>query len=238
MSLSIITAAYLRKDIFELFCLSMDRLRKDSGININVVCCGQLMHERLCKKHDIEFLLEPCNRLGWKFQGAISTAQKYNDDAVMILGSDDIIDINTLKELHSAATEENDIVAGINDLYFFSVTHGTASQLLYYHQPHMLGPCRTISRSVLDNLKWVLWNGNTRSGLDYMASEAINKVRHKDVVIPGLMCVDVKSRTNLNSFDFWSRKELDQVDNQKFYDILSDKELTLLHKIIKQNSRL
>lgn len=234
MSLSIITAAHLRKDIFALFCLSIERLRAASDFDIRVVCVGEDMHASLADKHDIEFYTSSFKEIGYKFQLALNNARLHNSKAVMILGSDDILDTDTFHKLYYTALENN-VVAGINQCYFYSTTHPGINQLLLFKPGRMIGPGRTINRSVLDSLDWKLWNKSDRFGLDSKAEIRIKTVPHEFIVVEDGICVDVKGGINMNSFAFWLRKRLPHEDNNVFWNILSEKEANLLREILSNN---
>lgn len=233
MKISIITASHLRKNVLKLFFLSMDRLRNESGIDIDVICVGDQDQKTMADKHDIHFIPMPNKPVSRKFQKALTTAKSYSPDGVLILGSDDIISTQTINNLSSGLDEVD--VSGLSLIYFYSTLPDTAGMLLEMQRGYMFGAGKMIGGELLNKLNWVLWEKDANFGLDGMAIKRMQAIPYTHTISCGTL-VDVKSRINMNKFSFWQKK-LYSVDPYIFLDILSERERQQL-EIIKSREVL
>lgn len=230
MSLAIITASYLRPKILRLFCLSMDRIRKESEFKIDVVCVGDKDHKEMLEKHNIIFAYKPNHPVSYKFQKALSIARTLNPKAVMILGSDDIVSTEYVRRAYKWIEMGEDVV-GLSTLYFYSTLPDTSGELLRLDKwGRMLGAGKTLSDNLLNSIDWTLWDAPKNSGLDAMASK---RIPGGGTIIDEVL-VDVKSKTNINKYSL-RKSKLQNVNPEIFYDILSEEELNQLKSVINLN---
>ncbi len=214
----------------------MNRLRKDSGLNIHVICTGDKDQAKIAEKFDIEFIPMPNKPVSRKFQRSLTRASTYNPNSVLILGSDDIISTQTVINLHDIISGKPPVyagsyVGGLSMIYFYSTVPETAGQLLCLERGGVFGAGKIVSNHILAKLDYMLWNKDKNYALDAMAQKRIDTITPISSVANGIL-VDVKTKINMNKFSLWKNK-LNNVDPNIFYDILSKEEKVQLDVIIK-----
>lgn len=234
MHICIITANHLRRQVLELFCLSMDRIRKDSNLDIHVICATDRDQAQILSEHKIEHIPMYNKPVANKFQSALTRAKHYSPECVMILGSDDVIETNAVVNAYNVIKSGCD-VAGKREIYFYSTSPGTAGMLLKHTSRMLFGAGKVVGAGLLDKIDWTLWHVPANSGLDMLAIHNINQIEHTESEYEGML-VDVKTRTNLNRFDFWKNKNLEKVDENIFLTFVSEQERSQLKAIIKRQT--
>lgn len=104
--------------------------------------------------------------LSWKFQTALNTAQDYNPDIVIVIGSDNYFDTNFLKTTIDLLSKYDH--TGIKDSYMRQWKTGEHFYFKGYGQerkePHGTG--RAFTKQALNKLSWILWHNPINKGLD------------------------------------------------------------------------
>lgn len=135
------------------------------------------------------------NPISYKWQHALDMAKGIDFDSVVILGSDDYVDENFIRFIEENAPKYDFI--GFKDIYFeqddktFYWGGYTNSRM---GEP--IGAGRTISRRLLDEMDWDLWDRPANSGLDFMAWNNIKMYDFTKLITTlkenGLYMADVK----------------------------------------------
>lgn len=228
----IITCNYNRPNILDLWGASMDRLRKDIGINFPAICMSEKEDAAICYKHNIIHVIHENKPVSRKFNKAMLMMKDLNVDYVIILGSDDIMASDTLKEIFEMMKVGYDLI-GVNSIYFFATNTMFKGELRLLHGTKMLGVGKTISSSVLDKIGWKPWGVDKNWGLDAMVNQTVMQHVKSQKLLSFTKIVDVKSNINLNKATFWMNKLKDKRDPNEFYSFLSEGEKRILEKIMQ-----
>ena len=230
-SLGIITINYNRPKVLELWCSQIRRLRNELGIFFPAVVVSEMSDVSICNPYFVHHISYENKPVTNKFNRAFKYMQSLDVDSVMILGSDDIISTELMKNTLTEVDKGIDLI-GVNTLYFYCGQGTNKGKMVKLERPYMspfLGVAKTVSKKVLDQCDWTLWNTEKNWGMDAIASKTIAKYAETRAQVEG-MVVDVKTTINLNSFRvFGERKPV--VPAEEFYKILSEEELKLLHAL-------
>ena len=151
--------------------------------------------------HYIEVENEP---LTMKYNSMMKYSKKLNPDAVVLLGSDDIICENIVKFYIDLVKNKESNVVGFNDLYFYLSEYGT---LHHYKSPYQhFGAGRFYPKSVLELTNYNGWEYHKNKGCDAENQRYLESfnVKFRSIYlsdIDGFM-VDVKSNFNITSKNF------------------------------------
>ena len=230
MKFGIVTINYRRQEILKLFCKSMARLRKDTGIDFPVVCVSEEADKKLCEKHNIHHITQGNYPVSRKWNTGSRYMRDIGCDYIVITGSDDIISTDLFKKL-IVQMEKGISFIGLQEIYFFG-TYGRLKNRLYHVKFNsVIGVCRVIHRSVLDKVDWKLCNVDKNFGMDGIMLKNIRPHITTRAIVDG-MVVDVKSAINLNSITFWATKARGvTLPNDTFYNILSEEEIKVLNTL-------
>jgi hypothetical protein len=229
--LGIITINHNRPQVLKLWCASIKRLRKETDTFIPAVVVSGVEDKDICHGYNIGHITFPNKPCTAKWNRAFEFMRSMSMDAVMILGSDDIVSTALLRNTYTRMEEDIDVM-GVNSFYFYCGQGVDRGKLVLLNRPNknsFLGIAKTVSKRVLDQCDWVLWDQERNWGMDAIANRTINKYAKTKAEVGG-MVVDVKTRVNLNSFRLWSQR-LPKVNPQEFYKILSEEELNILKSL-------
>ncbi len=230
-TLGIITASYRRPKILELWCASIERIRRELPLNIHLstVVVSGIEDRRICDKYNILHI--NCNNhpVSDKFNKGMEYMGKTNVDYVMISGSDDIFSTDTIKKI-MAKMEEGYHVIGLNSIYFYSTDGIYKEKLCCLKGQRMLGVGKTISKEVLEKVDYRPWHKDKSWNLDALVIQSIAPYASSYSILSDTVVVDCKSKFNLNKASFWFKK-LPEIDPNIFYDILGEEEKQILKTI-------
>jgi len=237
MNTGIITISHNRPNVLRLWCAQIKRLRERLETYIPAVVVSDEADKCICNEYKVWHITQQNDPATEKFNRAFKYMQSQNVDAVMTLGSDDIISCGfytkTLAELDKGAD-----YVGTRVFYFYCGQGLERGKMVKLDTPQTKGIGRTVTKVILDQCDWRLWwddkwdnpdykgKKERNSGMDAVATYNIVKYAKKKAIIEDII-VDVKTRQNLNSFKIWS-KRLPQVDPQMFYDVISEEEKQIL----------
>jgi len=225
MTLGIITISHNRPQILKLWVCQIKRLRNELDMFIPAVVVSDEADKSICNEYHVFHITQQNNPATEKFNRAFKYMQSIGVDAVMILGSDDIISSGfyrkTLTELDNGAD-----YVGTRVFYFYCGQGLDRGKMVKLDSPQTKGIGRTVTKAILDQCDWRLWNKPKNWGMDAIATKNIVKYAKKKAIIEDII-VDVKTRVNLNSFKIWGQR-LPQVPPETFYNILSEEEKQIL----------
>ena len=118
----------------------------------------------------------PNDPLSEKWQKGLVTIKQVNPDAVMIVGSDDLVTPKYIEACKYLISKGADLVY-LPGCYFYC----TKTKRMFWGWAERLGLGRCVSRSLLNRLDWKLWPDGLNSGLDGAMWDRINEL--KDVRI-------------------------------------------------------
>ena len=228
MKIGIVTINYNRPRILDLWLASIDRLRKDVGW-FPAVVVSERGDADACADHGVHHIYQENEPVSFKWNTGVQWLMDQGVDYVMIVGSDDIVSNELMKNIWAAAEQGYDVI-GVDKLCFYGNIRGRSGLLIPLHQRHMLGVCKTISRSVLEPINGVVCPTGRGSGMDALVSKTIAPYVKSTKIVDGLV-VDVKSRRNINKLSYWAAKVKHRLPLEHFYIILSKEERILLDRV-------
>lgn len=161
----------------------------------------------LAKKHGWSYLEHPNKFLSDKWNAGVRLAKTLKPDAVLILGSDDVMSIPLLE--HYAGLVNKVHYAGLLDIYFLDASSFRAIHFLGYIDKHRkgetVGAGRLLSSTLLDQLNWTPWAPKLRRSLDASMTQKIKKLKVKCHAfrmnqVKGGALIDIKTGTNIGTF--------------------------------------
>jgi len=232
-TIGIIAPNFGRPKILELWCASIQRIRQELVIWIPAVVISGEEDKKVCDRYLINHIVRPNKPVSEKFNAGMEFMRENYEshpiDYVIISGSDDIFSSDTVRQIMCACEEGYDVV-GIDNIYFYGTEGMHRGKFCQLKGTKMLGVGKTISRKVLDMVDWRPWTEPKNNGMDWLVTHAIMPHAKSYKTLSNTMVVDCKSKTNLNSMNLWVQKFPSQSPD-RFYSILSDRELTILNSI-------
>jgi glycosyltransferase involved in cell wall biosynthesis len=228
MKIGIVTINYNRPRILDLWLASVDRLRKECG-PMPVVVVSERTDADACADHGVHHIYQQNEPVSFKWNTGVQWLMEQGVDYVMIVGSDDIVSTDLMRNIQAATDYGYDVI-GVDKLCFYGNIRGRSSVFIPLQSPRMLGVCRTISRSVLEPINGVICPKGVGSGMDALVTKTIAPHVRSTKIVDG-MVVDVKSRRNINKLSYWAAKIKDRLPLSAFYDILSKEEKILLDRV-------
>jgi hypothetical protein len=227
-SLGIITINFNRPKIIRLWCAQIKRLREQFETYIPAVVVSGKEDETICNQYHVVHITQQNDPVTEKWNTAMAYMRSIGIDYVMIIGSDDIVSTGFVRKTMEQMERGIDYI-GTKVFYFFCGQGLDRGKLVKLDTAPTKGIGKTISKYVLDQCDWRLWDKEKNWGMDAIATKNIVQYARSRVLIEDII-VDIKTTQNLNSFRIWSNR-LPQVDSQLFYDILSEEELQILKSL-------
>lgn len=208
-----IIAIYKRHDLTKIVLDYYRKLSKKYGFKIVIAGSEGQTSEELSK--GLVYIEVPNEPLTEKNNAMMLKAKEFKPDAVVLLGSDDLICENVIRWYYSLDTNK---VMGFSDIYFYSTQHKITS---YLHLDKHFGAGRYYPKSVLEKCNYKAWRGKLNKGCDnnsekYLTSLGIEFERIALDKINGFL-IDIKHDYNISS------KNIIFVGNQINNDIMAKK---------------
>ena len=212
-----------RPEIFKHFAEAIRAL----DYPIDVLCVGSEGHDSksLADQYDFNYLEYSNDSLICKLNAGCAELRSLKPDMVIMLGSDDLINQPLLDAYIKAFKEGYDYIY-LTDSYFYDTNQ---KRSLYwggydkdFNRCHALGAGRVLSKRILDNTGWKVWdNGFDRiadTGMDTRLSQSGPykklelRCENTDYLI-----LDLKSETNMTPFEQWPNSQFipDDIIKQK-----------------------
>jgi len=212
MHLKILTAAYLRPEVLEVFLESYVENKKyiASRAQLSLAVVGSKKddkgkNKKLVEKYPDTLWVEYKNfPISDKFQHLVSSIQDLPFDAVITTGSDDIMHNKALGDVLDALYEGYDQV-GFKDIYMLDSIGEKAIFWEGYMSNRInesIGAYRVLSRKILAMTDYTLWALGRDNGLDGSMTHILSKHKINEKVISCKYApiVDIKSPTNIWPF--------------------------------------
>lgn len=203
-TIGIISCNLGRVPILRIFCAGIKRLREETQMEIPCVVVGDIDGKQTLAEYNIDFIEFPNKPLTGKFNRAC-LEMKGKVDAVMIMGSDNILSTETFLRIHAEIKKGANLV-GLDDVYFFGMDSNATNELVHFSHTTVLGVGRTISSSVLDHVGWQPWNLERDRAIDTVMLDTIRPYVMASVLLKGGKVFDLKTSWNLNRLEFWLKK--------------------------------
>ncbi len=140
------------------------------------------------------------NPVSNKWQAGLENVRQFDFDALMIVGSDDVITPAYLDACRYLIERGADYIY-LPGAYFYD------GQRMFWGQAERLGMGRCLSRKLLRRLGWRLWDDGLDSGLDGSMTRRIDRMKGvgtiqiEDPIKHGYVGMDIKTGENIWSFD-------------------------------------
>ncbi len=207
MRLLIITAIYKRHDLSRIVLSYYKSLQ--AKYDLQLLAVGSEGHSSLnlclsCGWDYIEFENKPISQ---KFNALSDHCKAYDYDAVVLIGSDDLISEEIIKYYIENYHANTPYMVGLKGCYMYEVNKDSLIHFKGYtcKTKRTIGAGRLFSRYVMEKMKYKLWGrSNIDRGLDYRSSLMleINGIKeHKiDFNDTGGLLVDIKHEVNITPF--------------------------------------
>lgn len=117
-----------------------------------------------------------CNKpLGKKWQIGLDECKKYNPNAILINGSDDLLSLNWVETCYNYINKQNYDIVGKSNWYVLDLINKVPYRFKYKNDRLLLGAGRMISRNILDEINWSLFPLNKNRGLDSYCNKILNQ---------------------------------------------------------------
>lgn len=212
MRILIATAIYKRPEITRIVLDYYKDLQRE-GMDIELLACGS--EGEISKQ-----LVESC---GWNYFEAKNTpltrkhnlmfaeCRKYKHDAILLIGSDDLLSREIIEYYQNNYTGEETSMYGFNTLHFYSVPHNKLIYFMGFLKDRSgrvtMGAGRLFPRKLLELINYLAWGKQVMNrGLDTITTKTLMKQKFSEVeidlrTIPGAMMLDIKSEVSLTKFD-------------------------------------
>ena len=225
----LMTISYRRPQVLHLFLASIKRLREEIDIEFPAVVVGDEEHKALCEDYGVYHITQTNHPATAKWNTGVNFLMWADCDYIVIMGSDDIMSTDLLKNLIVEMNKGVDII-GINTVYFYAGDGKYKGALLKCTSPkHILGVARCIRRGIIEEVG-VLWNKDRSWGMDHIILQNIMPHLKTYAMVEGV-CVDIKTHESLNRFQFWIDRLKNRAPVELFYNIMGEEEKQLLQMI-------
>lgn len=149
----------------------------------------------------VDYIEVPNFPISEKNNAMMQRAKVHNPDAVVLMGSDDLIDENVVKFYYDLIKQKEKNVVGFYDLYFYSTEHSILSH--YNCGGKSYGAGRYFPKSVLKKINWTGWTGEENRGLDGNNMKVIESkgIGHRVIELADIdgFLVDIKHDFNISN---------------------------------------
>ncbi len=222
LKLGILSCAWQRPELFNLFLKGLKRLHCP-GVKITpVIVVSEDKAMRLCQENGIRYINFANYPLGRKYNVGLGALKDM--DYVMSINSDDFLCDKTLSVYKEYMDKKIDFI-GIVDIYFYDKRTGRLGYFPGYEEMaktdrrykgrigESLGACRVLSKSLLGKVNYRLWIDKVDRGLDWSMMQRLWGINYTKKIFSikekDLMIVDVKTNVNINTFDAYRTVKCD-----------------------------
>jgi len=200
----IITAMHGRPEITEAFCMASKRILKETGVpTIAVVTRNDINNIKLCNKFGVEWIESRNQPLGAKWNVPLYSLNGLDFSHIIILGSDDIASTSFIEY----QMRQDADLSGMEDLWFWGLERSRAGYKTFGHWisnlNKILGVGRMVSRRMIEQLDWKLWDDDLVRGLDRSLLDRVRPIAEKihkfSLKEEGLFVMDIKYDRNISS---------------------------------------
>jgi hypothetical protein len=218
MVVSFVTGMWKRPEVFEIFAKGIKHIQNNTPIIVHCIVSGSegSTSRNQAEKYGFHYIETNNYPLSDKMNQPLQIAKKLNSDYVICLGSDDVIELKLFNEYLYWMNKGYDFI-GLLDFYFLNLPKNKSVYWRGYRgsrKGDTVGAVRCLSKWLLDQMNWELWQNGLMKGLDASMKRKLadlnyreKKIRLKDL---GLYAMDIKTEENITEFK--------QYDNSVFID--------------------
>jgi hypothetical protein len=208
MVVSFVTGMWKRPEVFEIFAKGIKQIQDNTSIIVHCIVSGSegSTSRNQAEKYGFHYIETNNYPLSDKMNQPLQIAKKLNSDYVICLGSDDVIELSLFNEYVYWMNKGYDFI-GLLDFYFLNLPKNKAVYWRGYRgsrKGDTVGAVRCVSKWLLDQLDWELWQNGLMKGLDASMKRKLadlnyreKKIRLKDL---GLYAMDIKTEENITEF--------------------------------------
>lgn len=206
MRIALVTPVYGR---YELTRIVLEYYAGMNDQNLVLIAAGSEGEKtrEICEGAGWNYIESPNEPLTQKFQSLFLEARKHEVDAVIVIGSDDLISRELFDYYQTHFHKDTEALIGLRDFYFYKLPENILRHWKgysdYFNQS--LGAGRLYPKSILDKVDWKPWGiVNQNQGCDNAASRylKLKGIQEKRIFMHeiGCMAVDIKHHRNLTKF--------------------------------------
>jgi len=221
-------AVWKRPEITEICFMGLNRLRKNTDFDINVLAV--ISEEEmipLCEKYNVKWCMHENLPLGAKKNFGLRQALKLDFDYMVEIGSDDLLKDEFLK----LYTWDRDVMA-LSDFIFMDTQSGECRRL--GKRDGYYGVGRAISRKCLDVLNshgmFALWSDKLNHGLDNQSTFFLARKGFLEKRFSSNEPVAMDLKSEVNIWPFESRGP--EYPLEKALEGLSNEEVNAINALI------
>jgi len=216
MRLVVLTCVWKRPELAGIVLRSYQRLQKMVApeIELSLLAVGSegIRSRALTEGCGFDYVEFPNEPLSHKWNRGAQAAKEYDPDAVVIVGSDDVISYDLIL-WYARQLRLGHHFFGLLDLYFFDLDSlrmgywaGYQGALDGDRRGEPIGCGRCFSRALLEHTVWDLWPRSSprNTSLDSLTFNFLQEngfaIKARTMKEIGAYAVDIKSATNINSF--------------------------------------
>lgn len=224
-SVTIATMMWQRHDIFKVWAKSVKRLIDsfpEAKIDVLVVGSEGGTSRLLVDSFGFEYLEHENQPLSNKANARLKRCERFGNDYVLLLGSDDVISNSAFHFMQYWMGEGFDVISPMDIFYFDTTTHRSAYSKGYIgrRSGESLAVGRCMSKEFLERCNYRLWIDGLESSLDRSIKRTISRkaksektYRCEDV---GIIICDIKSITNITKFKW--RDNYEEISNETLFN--------------------
>lgn len=210
MNIVVLVPVWKRYSTLSLFAENM----KDLGLP--VVAVGSCPKDREeCIKHGFTYVESINKPLGTKLNNGLKKVKELNPDAVLMLGSDDILSKKTLN-VYKRELKKGVGFVGFLDCYFADLQ---TKRCIYWHgykgerKGEPIGAWRVLTKETLDKLNWIAW-GDQQGSIDHSMWQKLKGVTKSLLRCEqeGVVLMDLKTSENLTKFRLFPQSRYENLE--------------------------
>jgi hypothetical protein len=167
--------------MLDSLALQAERLASDVALRVVAVGSEGEWSRYLAGSHGATYVAHENKPLGAKWTAALKKARETNPQAVLVLGSDNVVNdallLRWVEELRAGA----EYVAPL-DAYQWNPQQTTLIHWNGYEGQRAgepIGSGRCFARALLDRIKWKVWKLDANRGLDWSTTQTLADVPHR-----------------------------------------------------------
>ena len=141
----------------ELVKINIDLLKKQTMPCKILLIVSSQKDKQFAIQNKVDWIYTDNKPLGRKWQIGLDECKKYNPNAVLINGSDDLLSTNWVKTCYHYIHNKQFDIVGKSNWYLLDLIEKTPYKLMYKNANILLGAGRMISRNILDQVNWNLF---------------------------------------------------------------------------------
>lgn len=208
MKIAIVTSAWKRHKLFDLFCKYYSDLKSTYPFEL-IISCSEKETISICKKYGHASVMVENSPLFLKMNASAKMAKGY--DYSIMIGSDDFISPKMLLwYIDKFKATNHDYIYPL-DWYFFDTKTKKGLYWAGYRQKFNVGMAcgagRAISKKLMDKLNWQPWIKGYDHVLDTGMDKQLSKLSYTSMGFylkkENIFSVDIKTETNMTPFANW-----------------------------------